>query len=403
MKRDDLRAQGDRDLFDRLMADLDVVRTIERVDREAEEIGARRQLLGTALRLSQEMAPDIHALLDGCRSTLGLEAPLETYVYPSPVFNAAAVRPERGLAFILLSSALLEAFEPDELRFVVGHELGHHLFEHHRLPVAALLGGKAPPGPGLALRLFAWQRYAEISCDRAGLVCAGGLESAARSLFKLASGLHGGRVRIVIDQFLAQAGELRDEVGRMARADEPVRSDWFATHPFSPLRLRAAELCAGSEILTPGGLSRADLEARVQDLMVLMEPSYLQEKSDVAETMRRLLLAGAVLIASVGGVVEDQAIRALEGLLGPGSIPPELKPEILRADLPDRIAAMNRVVPPLRRAQVIRDLCVIARADGRVDEAERRLLFEIATAVGVDRHLVECTIRSAAAGPGHGA
>lgn len=391
VRRDDLRAQGDKDLFGRLMADRDVIGAIERVDREAEEVGARRQLLGTALRLTPEMAPDIHAILDSCRSTLGLEAPLETYVFPSPVFNAAAVRPERGLVFILLSSGLLEAFEPDELRFVVGHELGHHLFEHHRLPVGALLGGKALPGPGLALRLFAWQRYAEISCDRAGLVCAGGLEATARGLFKLASGLRGGRVRIIIEQFLAQAGDLRDEVGRMARADEPARSDWFATHPFSPLRLRAAELCARSEIATPGGLPRADLEAQVQELMVLMEPSYLHEKSEMAETMRRLLLAGAVLIASVSGTIDAQAIETLEGLLGPGSIPPVLKPEILRADLPDRIAATNRAVPPLRRAQVVRDLCVIARADGRVDQKEMALLFEIAAAVGVDRDLVACT------------
>jgi tellurite resistance protein len=398
VKRDDLRAQGDRDLFDRLLVDRDVARAIERIDRDAGEIGARRQLLGTALRLSPEMAPDVHALLDGCRAALGIEAPLETYVIPSPVFNAAAVRPERGLLFVLLSSGLLEAFEPDELRFVIGHELGHHLFEHHRLPVAALLGGKAPPGAGLALRLFAWQRYAEISCDRAGLVCAGSLEAAARGLFKLASGLRGGRVRIVIDQFLAQAGDLRDEVGRMARADEPARSDWFATHPFSPLRLRAAELCARSEILAPGGLPRADLEAQVQELMVLMEPSYLQEKSDVAETMRRLLLAGAVLIASASGRIDPAAIAALEGLLGPGSVPPDLKPEVLRADLPDRIAAMNRVVPALRRGQVIRDLCVIARADGRVDEKEMALLYEIAAAVGVDRDLVSCTAKT---GAGH--
>ena len=198
-------------------------------------------------------------------------------------------------------------------------------------------------------------------------------------------------MRVRIDQFLAQVGDLREEAGRLARGDEPLRPDWLSTHPFSPLRLRAAELCARSEIVTPGGLSRADLEAQVQDLMVLMDPSYLHERTDVAETMRRLLLAGAVLIASASGTIDAQAIQALEGLLGPGSVPPVIKPEILRADLPDRIAAMNRTVPPLRRAQVIRDLCVIARADGRVDAKEMALLFEIAAAVGVDSELVACT------------
>ena len=391
MRRDDLRAQGDRDLFEQLIQSRDIAGAIARFESEAPDLGARRLLLGTALRLSPEMAPDVHAILDACRTTLGVEQPVETYVYPSPLFNAAAVRPERGLLFLMLSSGLLEAFEPEETRFVVGHELGHHLFGHHRLPVGILLDGRSRIAPSLALRLFAWQRYAEISCDRAGMVCAGGLEAAARGLFKLASGLRGGRVRIVIEQFLAQAGDLREEVGRMARAEEPARTDWFATHPFSPLRLRAAELCARSELMTPGGMPRADLEAQVQELMVLMEPSYLHEKTDVAETMRRLLLAGAVLIAASSGAIEEKAIRALEGLLGPGAVPPVLNPEALRADLPARIDATKRTVPPLRRAQVIRDLCVIARADDHVDDKEMKLLFDIAAAVEVDRDLVRCT------------
>jgi tellurite resistance protein len=52
-------------------------------------------------------------------------------------------------------------------------------------------------------------------------------------------------------------------------------------------------------------------------------------------------------------------------------------------------------VPRLRRAQVIRDLCVVALADGRVDPEEERVLNELATAVGVDTSLVARTIAAA--------
>ncbi len=389
--RRDLQAEGDRDLSRQLLAEIEIKEAIERQQRDFGEAGARLQLLGSALRLTPEMAPDIQAILDACRGTLEIETPLECYVYPGAMFNAAAVRPEGGRLLVLLSSSLLEAFEPGELRFVAGHELGHHLFEHHRIPVVALLRGGARLPPGLVLQLFAWQRYAEISADRAGVVCAGGILPAAQALFKLASGLRGGLVRVSIDQFMAQAGELREEAGKISRESKSPRSDWFATHPFSPLRLQAAQLFAGSELMIAGGMPRGELEAHVQDLMTTMRPSYLQERSGTAEVMRRLLFAGGVAIAAASGKINDEEIAALEKLLGPGSVPFEVKPDVIRKDLAARIEDVKSNVPPLRRAQVIRDLCVIARADGRMERAELDLIREIAAAVEVDPSVVDAT------------
>lgn len=386
-----LRAAGDRELAERLLADSDVRDAIERLERRGKGPGARRYLLATAIRLTREMAPDVHDITDECRRMLGVEAPLETYVYPEPMFNAAAVAPERGCLFLMLSSALLEAFEPDELRFVVGHELGHHLFEHHRIPVAVLLSGIAQIDAALALRLFAWQRYAEISADRTGLVTAGGLNPAARALFKLASGLRGDRITIRIDQFLTQAGDLRREAEGLATAADEPRRDFFATHPFSPLRLRAAQLFAASEVFQQGGVPRLDLEMQVQELMTLMDPSYLQDTSDVAEAMRRLLFAGGVAVAAASGTVTEASVKVLERLLGVGSIPSNLRPDVIRADLPSRIDTVNRIVPPLRRAQVIRDLCVIACTGGRLDEVKLMVIREIARAVGVDETVLTCS------------
>ncbi len=393
MSAQDLRAQADRDLAQRILADFAVKQMVERFAKESEKWGARRELLAMALRLSAEIAPDVDAIVTGCGGTLGLDAPVETYVYPGPLFNAAAARPERGRLFVLLSSSLLEAFEPDELRFVVGHELAHHLFEHHHIPVPYLLAAAPRLGPGMVLQLFAWQRYAEISADRAGVVCAGSLDAAARSLFKLASGLKSGRVQVHIEQFLSQVGDLREEVGRLASGDAPVRSDWFATHPFSPLRLRAAQLFADSTLMQ-GAMPREELEMRTQDLLTLMDPSYLQERSDAAEAMRRLLFAAGVVLASTHGDLSEPALAALESLLGEGSIPSRPKPDVLRAELPRRSEDVKARVPPLRRAQVIRDLCLIACADRRMDDHERRLLVDIASAVGVDTSLVDATLAS---------
>ena len=81
-----------------------------------------------------------------------------------------------------------------------------------------------------------------------------------------------------------------------------------------------------------------------------------------------------------------------------GSIPSNLKPDVIRADLPSRSDMVNRIVPPLRRAQVIRDLCVIACADGRIDEAKLTVILEIARTVRVDETVITCATQSSPTG-----
>ena len=159
--RVDLQAEGDRDRRERLLADHTVTTAIERLTKKGLGEGARRHLLVTATRLTAELAPDVHGIIDGCRTTLGVEGPREIFVYPEPRFNAAAVKPEKGRLLLMVSSSLLEAFEPDKLRFVAGHEVGHYLFDHHAILTGALLGGgsrvwrrssRSSSSPGSAMR-----------------------------------------------------------------------------------------------------------------------------------------------------------------------------------------------------------------------------------------------------------
>ena len=397
MKIEELRSRGDLELGERLREHRLIVKAMESMKEDVKRTGARRQLLATSLRLSSSMAPELYATVERCRELLGMTDPLEVYVYPSASFNAAAVHPEEGRFFMLLSSALLEGFDEQELEFVIGHELAHHLLDHHSIPAGQLLAGHQSMSPELLLTLFAWQRYAEISCDRAGLVCAGGLEPTTRALFKLASGLRGGSVKVDLEAFLKQMRDLRSEAERLASADGPARSDWFATHPFSPLRLSAAELFSRSAQVVDGGLSLDELELQVHDLMGVMEPSYLQERTEEAEAMRRLLFAGGIAIATAGHAELDRTslekkLEAVEELLGEGAVPSELKPDLIKADLPKRAETVRTKVAALRRVQVIRDLCVIARADGTVHLEETAIIDEIARMVDVEPELVSCPV-----------
>jgi hypothetical protein len=397
VKPEKLRAKGERDLAKLLLSDPYLKRLIDRYEQTKQQ-EARRYLLGTSVRLTPSMTPEVHKVAERCGSVLAIEEPVEIYVSPNPGFNAFSYGGEDDLVIVGLTSSLLEAFEPDELRFVIGHELGHYVFRHHDVPVGALVRGRSGIPPKKALQLFQWQRYAEISSDRAGLVCSGDLKATARAFFKIASGLRGARVNFDIDAYLDQIGDIREEAAEARRGDERMRADWFASHPFSPLRIRAAQLCAESEIFTEGGTSTESLESSVQELMAIMEPSYLLDTSPAGEAMRRVLLAGGILVASAVGGIADEELEALQGFLGKENVPKELNPEALRGDLDERIEFARKHVPPLQLSKVVRDLSVIAMADGHQHEAELSVIYELAEKLGVPRMVVERSIEATRAG-----
>ena len=119
MKADRLRSQHDREMFEQLVVDPDIKKVNEKIAKREEkgQMGVRRHLLSTAVRLSKTMAADLHQTANECAETLGLDIPFELYAFPSPSFNAACVKPEAGRLFIMFSSSLLEAFADTELKF----------------------------------------------------------------------------------------------------------------------------------------------------------------------------------------------------------------------------------------------------------------------------------------------
>jgi tellurite resistance protein len=378
MNADDLRCTNDLSLFERLLQDSDV-KGVNEALAEAEEkgpAGIRRQLLATSVRLTRRMSPAVHEMLDDCVAKLGVDIPIELYVYASPQFNAACVKPEEGRLFIMFSSSLLESFKGSELRFVIGHELGHHIYQHHDIPIGYILRGRHRPNPKLALELFAWSRYAEISADRAGAHCAQDLQSVGRALFRLTSGLSDEVISFDLDEFLEQLDDMQ-AVDAEPGQGAPT-ADWFSTHPFSPLRVRALKLFHQSEFATDGKMPAAELEVGVQRLLALMEPNYLEGKTDTAETMRRLFFAAALVIANASDGISEEEIQVFEQFVGEGSYTGKVDLEQLENELPERVQKTVEVTSPTQRMRVLQDLAFVSRADGHPDAAERAVMLRLA-------------------------
>jgi len=385
---DKLRYRNDKSQFDSLLENREVKKVNEWIEKRDEEgpQGIRRQLLSTSVRLSEGMAPSIHKMATHCAERLSMDIPLELYVYSSATLNAACFKPEEGRLFVMFSSSLLEGFTESELRFVMGHEFGHHVYAHHDIPIGYLLKGQSKPGPRLALDLFSWSRNAEISADRAGAWCAMDFNGVASALFKLSSGLTGNLIKFNLDEFLSQIDEMQTEDAEPGQG--APKGDWFSTHPFSPLRVKALQLFHDSDLMKEQGVSLDEMDLGVQTLMSLMEPSYLDGRTDSAIAMRHLLFAGAVVVAAASDGVSEKEIKVFEQFFEKGDFSDKLNIDRLREDLPSRIERVVAQTTETQRMQVLRDLCTVSRADGGTSPEERDVLNDIADGLKISRNLV---------------
>ena len=385
-----IRCANDLKMYQSLLENTDVKRMcgrIQRMEEKRDHPGVRRHLLATSVRLGRSMSASLHHMADQCTERLGIDSPLELYAYASPQFNAACFKPEEGRVFIMFSSSLLEAFSDTELLFVMGHELGHHVYQHHELPIGYILRGPEPIAPMLALNLFTWSRYAEVSADRAGAYCARDLQSVTRALFKLASGISDDRVvQFDLDEFLRQVDDM------LAFDEEPgqgaPQQDWFLTHPFSPLRVKALKHFYESDVMCSGGMSKAQLEDCVQQVMGVMEPDYMKGKTDATRAMRNLFLAGAITVADAHEGISDQEREVLKKFFEKGYALEKLDSNRLREVLPKRIAEAKELTSLAQRMQVVRDLCIVAQAERPIATAETDLLNQIASGLELPANFV---------------
>lgn len=190
---------------------------------------------GNGLRVSETQLPELYARCQEAARKLGLASMPEVYLVQSHgILNAFATK-LLSRRFVIINSALADACtDPRQLDFVVGHELGH-LAAGHLAWNALLLPFYLVPWLGTA-----YSRAREYTCDRAGLVCCGGLEPAMRGLAVLAGG---GRSAAALNlpAFMAQ----RKGTGAFWMAVLELNS----THPY--LCKRAAAL---QEFTTPGSI-----------------------------------------------------------------------------------------------------------------------------------------------------
>jgi len=232
---DELQHPSDR----KALSALRKVRGLDVITRKMIEWGLegkiRKELMASCLRVSEKQCPSLYGLYVDCTRTLGVEDPPELFVECNPHPSSYIVGVTK--AMVVLSTGLIDVMDEGELRFVLGHMLGHHLCQHVLYQTMAryisqildlvartTLGVGGLVGKPLEVALMSWSRVSEFSADRAGLLACQDLDTALRALVKLGVPSKKLWSEVNIEELLKQAAELEPELevevppeGRLAK------------------------------------------------------------------------------------------------------------------------------------------------------------------------------------------
>lgn len=212
--------------------------------------------LASSVLVGEQQLPHLHQLLlDACK-VLDLEPP-QLYVRQHPVPNAYTFAMRGRQPFIVLHTSLIDLLTLEEIKAVIGHELGHLKCEHGvYLTLANLIvlaaGQFSPIGTlmvqNLQAQLLEWLRCAEFTCDRAALLATQDSNVVISVLMKLAGGSPSLAPQLNIKAFLDQARAYDDisnsQLGELLRQAQTAQ----LSHPVPVLRAREIDRWASGKI-----------------------------------------------------------------------------------------------------------------------------------------------------------
>jgi Zn-dependent protease with chaperone function len=187
----------------------------------------RATAFGNMILLGPQQFSDLHSMVVAAAGELGMRAAPRTFLYNSNGLVNAYARRLLGGRYVFLTSALVEANSDEQVRFVIGHELGHHAAGH----LNPWMNFLKLPAIAVPFLRPAYSRAREYTCDRIGAHLARDLAVSQSSLQMLGCGCRRLNERLNREAFMAQEAVVPPIFGFL--------SEIFRSHPRLTRRVAA--------------------------------------------------------------------------------------------------------------------------------------------------------------------
>lgn len=230
---------------------------------------ARSELLGTAVKVSDSQYPRVWEAAKQAGLALRVKVP-PIFAAPSDTIKVKCLGTEDA-PHLIVNLELAEKLDETELIAAIGHELGHVQNGHilyatalHYLTNQAVFFVRWVIQPAI-MTLQAWSRRAEVTCDRAALLCVKDLDKTLTAMVRLELGVEKGSA-FNAEEYLKALPDTKKGIGRYA--------ELFRSNPYVPKRVQALRLFAESELYArtigadPANKpSLPDIDKQVSDLI----------------------------------------------------------------------------------------------------------------------------------------
>jgi uncharacterized tellurite resistance protein B-like protein len=395
-----LRFEGDANDAATLLDQYGAADTISTLEREHRLHGTRPwdECMAGSIPLSPALTPGLHALVSDACAQLGLDWSLRLFTLPTQQINAYAFldrSPEKPILSLCLTSRAIENLSDPELMFIVGHELGHILYEHDRLNILCHTDGNTPTAtvlPAMGEWIFwRWRQKAEISADRIGWLLSRCFETGAGAIIKSATGLTNKSLALTSDALAAflQEDSRFPYIGNLNRQGAPLLH----------ARIQALRLLAESapkKIISdrkrPTRIQKSDKE--VAEIL-----TYLSRHPDTTvglACMHLIADAGVELIQLDQKAAADEIKRVLNILHDNFTDEPDkvicMDPGKRVNRLKASIRSLNRVSTSEEKKVLLSRLADIAMSDGPFREEESKIIVDMAKALRIPQHEIYAII-----------
>ena len=188
-----------------------------------------------SMLVTSDVTPIISNSIDSVIERLKIpKSSVKAYVYASPEIQAECYAGNDTDCVIRLSSGLIDILENEEIEFVIGHELGHFLYDH---------GLAIRSNENDSLEFLIQKRAQEVSADRIGLLASESLDVSIRAMMKTMSGLSSKYLNFDIAAFLSQLSSSSNYKSQISIS---------SSHPSMLIRCRALLWFSMSETFKTG-------------------------------------------------------------------------------------------------------------------------------------------------------
>jgi len=364
-------------------------------DNEEELKNLVNSLLSDGVKLSKVIAPRLYDICSQVKEKLNYTEEIDFFVISSVDFNAFSIH---GFGYmphmICLNSALIQFFNDEELAFVIGHEIGHLMFLHSQLRVVSRLLSESESKSisNQVKHLFSrWSQYAEISSDRIGFIAQPNLETIGKVFFKLSSGLSEEHLKFDIREYLKQLDNMKNI----------TESDFHSSHPNNLIRLKCLELFSHSELYKASkanSTQKDKLQSETQEILDLLE--YHPQDEDEKAIVEFISSVG-MLMACTDGNINPTEIETIYDLLSDFTSQPynylNFKDEQELQERSNAICAYYAQTKNDYKYILYKHIVFLAVCDGRLDEIEKKTLYDIAKNLGIGEDRMKDIIRSISA------